>query len=499
MISANFSRSAILRLMADETKGSGPKSPEMMALASAIVERYQFAQQHDLSFYDTATGTWKRNLSKALGYADVLRPEHYLGRYERGGIAEAIVEAYPNATWPLEMYVQEDEDPEVTTPLEEDAETLIKATDLWSVFWRADVLKELGHYSVILIGAPGRLDEELKGLKGPEDIQYLAPYGEKAARIESLVGESGTEEEMQDPRFGLPKRYEINFAGSNDEASRVGSQRRLHLTKLVHWSRVIHLAEGALENTLYGKPRLRGVWNLLDDLYKITGGGAEAAFRNMDPKRSWGVDPKLQVTPAMEEAMDNAIEEMRHGLESDLLLQGVKVDQLMSQVASFGPNAKAIIEQISATTGIPQRILMGSERGELASSQDSSNWRDRTDARWGRYGQRVVRELFDRLIEYGALSKPSETGYEIVRPPRDEPTDEMRASVTEKMARANQAHKNATGLPLFTGEQILDHVWDMEYLVEEADYQQQQPDDFFPPEEDEPDPRADGQGSGRPN
>ena len=468
----------------------------MRALESALHRRYQFANQHDLSFRDPVTGVWKRNMTQALGYAESLRPSHYRGRYERGGIAECIVEAYPNATWPLDLFFREDEDPEVETEFELAAESLVKDHDLWSLFWRADVLKELGHYSVIVIGAPGPLNEEMPKLSSLEDIAFFQAYGESSAKIERLVGESGTLEEMSDPRFGLPESYLIDFGGSTDETTKgVTDQKRINFTKPVHWSRVIHLSEGALESELYGKPRLRSVWNLLDDLYKVTGGGSESAWRNMDPKRMWNIDPAIDMSATMKSEMKDAIEDMRHGLENDVRMQGVTANQLSNSVHNFGPNATAIVAQIAGTTRIPQRKMLGSERGEQASTQDDSNWWDQVDHRWSRYGDRAARALIDRLIEYGAIPEPAQ--YEIVRPARDEPTDEGRASVTEKMARANQAQKAATGKPLFTSEQIVDHVWDMEYLVEGEDFQSEP--DAFLPEEDVGDPLTEPQGSGRPN
>ena len=62
------------------------------------------------------------------------------------------------------------------------------------------------------------------------------------------------------------------------------------------------------------------------------------------------------------------------------------------------------LKMISAGTGIPLRILTGSERGELASSQDEANWASVIEARRTRYAEPLIlRPLVNRLLWAGAL------------------------------------------------------------------------------------------------
>jgi hypothetical protein len=62
---------------------------------------------------------------------------------------------------------------------------------------------------------------------------------------------------------------------------------------------------------------------------------------------------------------------------------------------------------ISAVTGIPKRILSGSERGELASTQDSGEWKTYVQSRREDHAEpRIIRPFIDRLIELGILPKP---------------------------------------------------------------------------------------------
>ena len=70
---------------------------------------------------------------------------------------------------------------------------------------------------------------------------------------------------------------------------------------------------------------------------------------------------------------------------------------------------------ISAVTGIPKRILTGTERGELSSAQDASEWKSYVTGRRLDHGEpHIVRPFVDRMIEIGVLPKPVLTRYEVV-------------------------------------------------------------------------------------
>ena len=119
------------------------------------------------------------------------------------------------------------------------------------------------------------------------------------------------------------------------------------------------------------------MWNYLDDLDKVLGGGAESFWLRAHPGLALNMDPTLPITEGEESALSDQIDSYLHGFRRTLQLRGVEVEQLAMSVASIQPNVDAIVGMLSAATGIPQRILTGSERGELASTQDRSNWQER--------------------------------------------------------------------------------------------------------------------------
>lgn len=388
----------------------------------------------------------RRDTYQALGYPPAGRDigiARYRERYERGGIASRIVEAYPRATWSDGAYIQDDPDPEVQTPFEAAFVELAARLDLWSRLMRADILAGIGHYAILLIGAG---DDDLSApLPKPlpaSRIPHLTPYPEDRAAINGLV------KVASDPRFGLPDSYRVTH-GSGTVSARV------------HWSRVLHIAEGCLTDDVYGRPRLRPVWNYLEDLDKVVGGGSEASWMRADPGTQVNLDPDYDFDEASLADLETQLEKFRHGHIRHLLTKAVTMQQFATQVAAFGDNADTIMDLISGTTGIPKRILLGSERGELASEQDRDNWSDRVDERRRETGTPLVRSLVDRLIAHGALPEPREGEYEVVWPQQEEASDTDKAELVLSYAQANKAMAESGGGLILSATEIRDIVYDL--------------------------------------
>lgn len=426
---------------------------EIRAAASVLLERMQFLKQAGITFQG------KRDLYEIFGYDRILTNKNYRDRYARGGIAKRIVEALPKATWRGGIELIEDENPKVSTEFEKLWETLEARLHIWSTLMRADILAGLGAYSVVLIGADGPLDTELSKGKGPDSLLYLTPFsGGGGPQFQSRTNNTATMDAdasimslVTDPsneRFGLPEFYQLKRLDINAPEFQVP----------VHWSRVIHIAEGCLDDEVYGQPTLENCWNLLDDLDKVTGGGAEAFWLRANQGLQLDVDKDLTLETSEKQALKDQADEYANQMRRMLRTRGVTVTPLGSDVANFLAPADAIITQIAGSKGIPKRILTGSEMGELASSQDRDNWKDQVNGRQSGYaGPNIVRPLIDRLIKYNYLPKPKE--YEVKWAQIQVLTDQ------EKSAGALEWAQTLTSEgPVFLRDEIRDHWYGMEPL-----------------------------------
>jgi hypothetical protein len=387
----------------------------------------------------------KRDLYKALGYQRELFPPDYRSRFRRNAVANRVVKALPKGTWRGGAELIEDDDPNVTTTFEAAWDDLQERLKIWTVFARADILAGIGRYAVILIGAPGPLDTPLERCTADE-IAYLTPFAEEDATIQAF------DIDIKSPRFGRPVFYTVKRTSMHSTEA-INSAT---IGRRVHFSRIIHIADGLLDDNIYGEPRLECVWNLLDDLEKVSGGGAEAYWRRADQGTHFDLDPTLDFDEPSKGKLRQQVDDFEHGLKRYLITRGVKVNALGSDVADIKNPVEAIISQISAGTGIPQRVLMGSEQGKLAAKMDRSNWDDRVSDRREDYASpMLVRPFVDRLISLGALPAPAL--YDVRWSQLKILDDEQRSVIAGEWANLNNLMQETVVTP----DEIREHVLDL--------------------------------------
>ncbi len=326
--------------------------------------------------------TGQKGMDEVLGYPAQLDIDDYYGLYERNDIASKIVDAYPDATW------------RTIPKLESEIEALSEGfwsvlgddTSMVSEIKRADKLAQMGEYSILYLGFDDNVDlaQPVEGVVG---LNYLKAYGRKHAEIHRW------DMDLNSPRFGAPTEYKVRM--------QVGDQ---YTSKLVHYSRVIHIAEKTLDNPYVGIPRLQQVYNRLHDMKKVAGGSAEAFWINAAMILAFEAESDANFDKDGKQEIANEIDEMMDGLRRYIRLQGVQSKVLSATVGNPKEHFEIIISLIGGSTGIPKRIFIGSEMGELASSQDEHNWISRNQERRETYGIPIIlTPLVKTFQKYGIL------------------------------------------------------------------------------------------------
>lgn len=413
--------------MADQNK---PPIGRRLQVLSVLLSRAQLAArlgQH----YDN-----DRDLYEALGYDLELSYEKYAAQYERQSIAKAIINRPVDATWRGEFGILEADD-DNETALEREWKALDDRLGLKSRFVRLDKMACLGKYAVLLLGFDDVANRELfqnPVNNGKRRLLYIKPYADDDIAIHTW------ENNTSDERYGLPRIYKITF--TSPDGNQTGDV-------LVHHTRILHVAVELLKSETEGVPYLQSVYNRLKDLEKLVGGSAEMFWRGARPGYQANVDPEYQLTDAMKDDLQDEMDEFEHNLRRILMLEGVNLAALAPQVADPAAHVDVQLQMISAVTGIPKRILTGSERGELASSEDRSNWFDLIQSRREEYAEaRIVRPFVDRCIKYGVLPPPKDE-YSVKWQDLYAMSDKEKAEVGEIRARAwkEYAMSMSTALP----------------------------------------------------
>jgi hypothetical protein len=378
-------------------------------LSSTLMARSQLLAKMGKSFGS------QRDIYYALGYIENPVFNDYYWRYTRTSMGKRIVQAYPIGCWQRHPQVQESQDPG-ETPFEKAWTALEKRLGLFYALRRVDILAGIGQYGILLLGFNGNVETPLR--KG-ERLLYMRPLTEDTAQIGDL------DENPSSERYGKPLNYKVSMKNGNKSFS-----------AKVHHSRVLHIAEDAEENDYLGTPRLKAVLNDLQSLDLVVGGSGEMFWRGAFPGYGFvAKEGAVMPTGTAATSLDNAIEDFVHNLRRYLKLTNVDIHDFSPQVASPAEHFDTLISSISAGTGIPKRILIGSERGELASQQDRDNWGDRVAERQRNFCEpMILRPFVDKLIEVGELPKP--TDYIVSWPPIQTPDAKDTATTAKAVAEA---------------------------------------------------------------
>lgn len=362
-----------------------------MKTFSEVVSRYLLAAKMGMQYENN------RDLYQALGYPQKIGYSDYFLRYTRQDIAKAVIDRPVKATWsgPLEL-IESNEAKD--TEFEKAWKDLDRKLGIKTLLSRLDRLTGIGRYGVLLLGLDDVSNSE--GFKNPiieggvQELKYIKPFGEQTAVIDTY------ETDPKNERYGKPLLYSIKIVD-------LESQRN-QLVK-IHYSRIIHVTDDNLESDVLGIPRLEAVFNRLMDIEKIVGGDGEMFWRGARPGFHGKVDPDYTMTEDTKTDLLNQLDEYEHNLRRFLINEGVDIENLAQQVADPSNHVDVQIQMISAVTGIPKRILTGSERGELASTQDTGEWLAYIQARREDHAEpRIVRPFVDRLLELNLLPNPAE-------------------------------------------------------------------------------------------
>ncbi len=424
-----------LNLLKPNRNKSFPLS-KLKALSSVLMQRLGIAARAGLQFGGA------RDLYAVFGYKRVIDYRDYFTKYIRQDIAARVVDAAPNATWRSPP-----------TPIASEAfisawDSFAKTHDVWNKLERVDRMSGLGQYAIILVGLDDGSDDLETPSSGAGEVIYLQPYSQGSVRIMAF------NDDVNSPRYSKPKLYEIQVVSSSLSSNTgVGFESRPGVTSKIraHHSRVLHVADSLLEDDVFGVPRMSKVYNLLDDILKVSGGTAESYWITANRGMHIDVDKEMSMDPADEAALSDEIEEYQHQLRRFIRTRGVKINNLGSDVPDPSGVFGMQMSLLSGATQIPQRILLGSEAGQLASEQDRANWAERIDERQLSFaGPKVLKPLVLLLQNAGVLPEDPTLEWDWPNAFKLSPLEEDARLAQRARAVVNYSRQTQFGRPITT-------------------------------------------------
>jgi len=383
-----------------------------------------------------------RDIYDVLGYDELDTDqalEKYRAKYERQDIAKRVIEAFPKETWKEPPTVVDGEE-DTTTSFEEKLNTHIER-ELNAYWRRSDIAQRLGEYGILMIGyADGQsLDKEVQtsAISSLEDVAFYNVFPQEQVDSWTLGKElSGDKEENKPnhPRYNKPVYYNLDFGDIGAESTEDDINR-------VHYTRVVHIAEGSLETDLKGSPALKPIYNRLQDREKVIGASAEMFYTGADRKIIANVKDEFALPQYEDESQRENFQEDLSRLINDLQQTMVGTGMDYEVISGQEVNPQGVIKEIDASiasaVGLPMNKLRGNETGERSTTMDRNNWFDEISSRQSSFaGPNIVRKTVDSLVDSGAIPSPENGDYGIEWPDLDQPTEADKAETQSKRASA---------------------------------------------------------------
>lgn len=337
----------------------------------------------------------KRNINDIYGYSEgMLTFSQKYWMWRRGGLAFRIVNGFARSCWRDGIkFLRDDEEVH-----EDEIKVLNKHGKLVKRLEQADILNRIGNFSVLFVGVPDGLDfDKPLGASRPDRLKevYFRAYAEDGIQINSWITD------VSSPRFGLPEIYQLTVESRGDKDTETITE-----PIKVHWTRIVHLAEGALDSDVEGVSCLDPIFNTLEDIVKTAGGSAEAYFRNARNRFSMETDPKYNA--ALSDADKVQLEEEAQRFQNDwqdfIRAGGIHIKPLTTPHNDPLNTFLVQLKILAGTTGYPIRILTGEGAGQLAGNEDKESYNQIVQDRRDVFCSEHVIRVFEILTEAKMMS-----------------------------------------------------------------------------------------------
>lgn len=385
------------------------------------------------------------------GWPEQLQFEHFYQLYRRHGIGHAGVTQTVLKTWQDNPRLAESEDATEETALEQEIAARLEELRFWQHLAEADKRSLVGEYAgVILRFADDKeLKEPVDAVSGGLDgLVEIIPAWQGQLKVAEWDQDTASE------TYGQPKMYQFTEAsvGSQGGQSR---QFPVHPDRVVIWSET---------GTVHGHSLLEPGFNDLLTLEKVSGAGGEGFWKNAKSAPVLNVDKEAKLrdlatalgVPETEIAdkLDEIVGDYQKGFDEVLMLQGIKAETLDVTLPQPEQFYSIALQSFAASIGIPTKILVGSQTGERASTEDAKEWGQTCQSRRVNEVRPNIIAVINRLKKFGVLK---DTEWVLVWSDLTESTMAEKIDRAGKMASVNRDMKDF-GEVVFSGDEIRETV-----------------------------------------
>lgn len=344
----------------------------------------------------------KHNHYADFGWPTNVGFAHVYAMYHRNGLARAAVDKTILKTWQDDPEIWESAKP-AESELEAEIRQRFDDLQIWQAMAEADRRAMVGGYA----GAILRLADDMPfqapvdrvrgGLAGLAEV--IPAWGGDGAQLE--VAEWNTDQAS--PDYGKPRMFRFNEAAVGQNLNQV-RQFMVHPDRVLIWSR---------DGTVHNRSDLEPGYNDLLDAEKVKGAGGEGFYKAARGNPVLEADKDLDtrkmaeamgVQPAeLADAMNAQVEDFQRGFDRLLMVQGMTAKTLQIALPTGDTYFNAAVNSFAASVLMPVKILLGSQTGERASTEDAAEWAQVNNARRIKRNIPRIREFIRRMERFGVL------------------------------------------------------------------------------------------------
>lgn len=360
----------------------------------------------------------KHNHYKDFGFPENVDFNLLYSFYTRNSLAKAAVDKTTRKTWqdpPWLLEKPRDGSEGVTkkeTRLEKAIRQHFTKIRFWTKIMEADRRSLVGRYAAVILRVADNkpTDEPLESVSGGLDaLVDVIPVWESQLKV------SKWDTDKMSMSYGEPLMFEYDegsIAVDNSvSTAAVGKNRKLtiHPSRLIIWS---------LDGSMDGDSALKAGVNDLLSIEKIIGAGGEGFWKNAKQAPILEMDKEadiIKMAKAMNiepdkiaDIMNEQVADWQKGFDELLMVQGMtaKLPKIeLPDPEHFFMNA---LQVFAASFDIPLKVLVGTQTGERASSEDASQWNQTCNFRRKNTVIPNILQIVNRLENCGILKQNPE-------------------------------------------------------------------------------------------
>lgn len=363
--------------------------------------------------------------------------------YQRNGLARAGINIPASLTWLDYPTIKEGDGTKTEETLwTKGVKKLLKQKRVWRHLADADRMQMVGRYSALFFRVRDGLtpDQHIKLIK-PEMLIEIQPIWE-GQLIPALL-----DNDLKSDRLGRPVTYTYQETG-------VGNQNALATQSFtIHHSRLIILSENAVGGSIYGEPANEAGFNALLDWDKIRGSGGEASWLAAANKQVLTSDnPNATVTNEVLDAINDALKDMKEGLDEAVFMKGVTATPMGATVPDPKVYKEMALEEYAASRMIPVKILVGTQTGVKAGDEDTAGYMRQIQSRRCNKVTPMIEDCINWLMRHGVIPQVEE--FTVEWSDLTAPSAMQKADCVLKLTQAEQARINAGEGPMFEKNEL---------------------------------------------